>query len=101
MALAASAWVTTEQELKFAVLAAVVVGAGDVDDGDAEGLVVVAALVVVGGEEGDELHAAKSVATGTATAIPMNLRRSFGCTFIRLPWAGGAGLVAARFRRVD
>jgi hypothetical protein len=78
MALAASAWVTTEQELKLAELpAVVVVGAGDVDAGDveddeAEALVVVAALLVVGDEEGEELHAARSVAVGTATTIPIN-----------------------------
>jgi hypothetical protein len=63
--------VTTEQELKLAVLASVVVvvdAGNDVDD--AEALVVGVALVDVGDEEGDELHAARRTTVGTATTIP-------------------------------
>jgi len=63
--------VTTEQELKLALVAVVVVVDGE-DVEDAEALVVGVALVDVGDEEGDELHAARRMAMGTATTIPIS-----------------------------
>jgi hypothetical protein len=83
IALAASVWVTTEQELKLAVLVVAVVVApvvvvGAVVDGDP---VVVGA--VLDDVEGDELHAARRMAAGTATTIPTMPGRSFGCSLIR------------------
>jgi len=80
MALAASAWVTTEQELKLAVAAVVVVVV--VATGGA--LVVGAALDdVVGDVEEDELHAARRMVAGPAATTPTMPRRSFGCSLIR------------------
>ena len=76
MALAASAWVTTEQELKLAVAAEVIV-VDDDDDGDdgdgeeAERFVVGDALVEVGDHEGAELQAASRMAVGTASTTPV------------------------------
>ncbi len=67
MALAASAWVTTDQELKLLVAAAVVDG---VDATDA--LVVGAAIDEL---EEDEPHAASTMAAGTATTDPTTPRR--------------------------
>jgi hypothetical protein len=88
MALAASAWVTTEHELKLPVLAAVV----DVDATDEVGVVdevgVADAVVVdavVGGavvvdsavdDLDDEPHAANRMARETATTVPRALRGS-------------------------
>jgi hypothetical protein len=77
MALAASAWVTTEQELKLAVVAAVVVV-------DAGALVVVAELDDVDDVDdlGEELHAAKTMVAGAATTIPTTPRCTHGCNLI-------------------
>jgi len=68
--------VTTEQELKLAVVAAVVV----VDAADA--LVVGVAIDDV---EEDELHAARRMAAGTPTTIPTTPGRNHGCSLIRPP----------------
>ncbi len=77
MALAASACVTTEQELKLVAVAVVVaVGA----------LVVGAALDdVEDAVEEDEPHAVKRMAVGTATMIPTTPRRSFRGGPIKTP----------------
>ena len=64
MALAASAWVTTEQELKLPEVVAPVVAV------EAGAPMVGAALgdvVDEGDDDGDELHAARSTAAGAAT----------------------------------
>lgn len=82
-ALAASVWVTTEQELKLAVEAeVVVVDTTVVDELEVpvvDGLVVGAELDEV---EGDELHAASSTAAVPAAANPTRLERTFGCNLI-------------------
>jgi hypothetical protein len=76
--------VTTEQELKLAVLAElVVVVAAAVDEVEApvvDGLVVGCVLDDV---EGDELHAARRMAAEPAAINPAMHERTFGCSLIR------------------
>jgi len=85
MALAASACVTTEQELKLAVAAVVDVDA--VVDGldaavvDTDALVV---CVVLDDVEDGELHAASGMAEKITTTTPTKPECSFGCSFIKL-----------------
>ena len=82
-ALAASAWVTTEQELKLAVEPEVVVV--DTTVVDEVGVPVVDGLVVgavVDEVEGDELHAARRMAAVPAAANPTRLERTVGCNLI-------------------
>jgi hypothetical protein len=81
MALAASAWVTTEQELKFAVetTAVVVDAAGGVVVEPADAVVAEAtdAVVEVTADDlEDELHAASNTTAVLATTIPTTLDRS-------------------------
>jgi pyruvate/2-oxoglutarate dehydrogenase complex dihydrolipoamide acyltransferase (E2) component len=76
--------VTTEQELKLAVVAEVVV----VDDAVVDELVVVAddALVVgavLGDVEEEELHAVRRMAAVTATTTPTRPGGNFGFSLIR------------------
>ena len=83
-ALAASAWVATEQELKLAVEAEVVVVVdatvvGEVEVPVVDGLVVDVELDEV---EGDELHAARRMAAVPAAANPTRLERTVGCSLI-------------------
>jgi hypothetical protein len=83
MALAASDWVTTKQELKSAVVAAVVVDATDA-------LVVGPALDDL---EEDELQAASTIAAETPTNIPTTPGRS-----LKRPLDGMGGRCAQRKR---
>jgi hypothetical protein len=86
IALAASAWVTTEQESKLAVVEVVVVVA--------DALVVDGALEAPADCGADELHAARRMATGTPITIPTTPGCNFRCILIRLleqiqtMWAG-------------
>jgi len=81
MALAASAWVTTEQELKFAVETAAVVVDADggvvVEPTDVVVVVPTDAVVDVTADDlEDELHAASNTIAVLATTIPTTLDRS-------------------------
>jgi hypothetical protein len=78
MALAASAWVTTEQELKLAVPAVVVVVATVVDELEATVVAAdaVVVLVVLDGVGEDEPHAANTTAAGRASTTPTLRTRS-------------------------
>jgi hypothetical protein len=78
MALAASAWVTTEHELKFAVEAAAVVVDADggvvVEPADAVVVETTDAVVDVTADDlEDELHAASNTTAVLATTIPTTL----------------------------
>jgi hypothetical protein len=89
--------VTTEHELKLAVVVVVVVVVAVVAPVVVAGAVVgAAALVVVGAVlddvEGEELHAVRR-ARGTATTIPTKPGRSIGCSLIR-----PLGRIGGRYR---
>jgi len=74
-ALAASAWVTTEQELK---LREVVAGAALVDVLEADGV----DAVVLEDLAGDELHPASTAAAERAAKTPITPVRNFGSSLI-------------------
>ena len=83
-ALAAWAWVTTEHELKLAVLAEVVVGAALVGGLEPAGVVVAAPVepVVLDDVAGEELQAARATAADIAIAIPSTPGRHFMCSLM-------------------
>jgi hypothetical protein len=89
--------VTTEQDLKFAVVAeVVVVDATVVDDSEeaVDGLVA-GAVLEDGDDDGDELHAAKSIAAPMAATSPTRPGRSIGCA-LNVPSIGRADSVCTR-----
>ncbi|MGP0107645.1 MAG: hypothetical protein ACLPR9_02030 [Acidimicrobiales bacterium] len=84
---------TTEQELKFAVVAEVVVVDATVVDDTEEAVVGLVAGAVL--EDGDELHAARSIAAPMAATSPTTPGRSFGCA-LNVPSIGRADSVCTR-----
>jgi hypothetical protein len=87
--------VTTEQDLKFAVVAeVVVVDATVVDDSEEAVDGLVAGAVLEDGDD-DELHAAKSIAAPMAATSPTRPGRSIGCA-LNVPSIGRADSVCTR-----